>query len=298
MNSNYNAASFLLSNIQLKDAVGVGSAFGTGTNEIPMRINQYSLSGSDYSFNNLPLIYCKLESAKLKAIPFVDILQDKYLTLIKSLNNLRVCELLLKLSNIQYKSLNINEMIYIKQIGKYFYPITGDYNPENGILTLKAFTLSALIDNVTIQTIPLEQSALSVASSAASNAANTYALVVSDYQALSQKKTDIEANKTSDSYYPTTKAVYTYGETKNKLIYREVVTLVAEDWSAKAQAITVTGKTVTWGGFTTGNHADTLTVGEKQIALDSIDSATNSTFNFKCTTTPTEDIEIVIEYTL
>ena len=189
INSNYNAASFLLSNLQLKETSGFGSIFGTGANESPTRINQYTAKTTTkdnvdtitYELNSLPIIFCKLSSGILEAVPFVDILQQKYLTLIKSLNNLRVCELSLKLSNLQYKAFNVNKMIYIDKIGKYFYPISSDYDCDEGVLKLNAFTLGSLSGDVTIKTIPLSQSALSTASSAASSAANTYALVVNDY---------------------------------------------------------------------------------------------------------------------
>lgn len=269
INSNYNAASFLLSNLQLKDVNGVASIFGTGANETPIRINQYDVS---YKLQNLPIIYTQLVGGVLKAVPFVDILNDKYLTLIKSLNNLRVCELRLKLSNLQYKAFNINEMIYVEQIGKYFYPITVDYDLDRGILKLEAFVLGSLSEEVDIQEISLSQSALEVANSAAASAANTYALVINDYV----PKTDI-------------------GVKIEEFRVKTTVTVAAADWSANTVTKTISGATNmanVWM-YLPDARADKLLVGTNQITFD---SHTGTTVTLSCGTTPTTTLVFNLEY--
>jgi len=181
--ADYNTCLFLLTNYQLKESAGLASILGTGANEIPIRINQYSINDSGETVkNNLPLIYAEKVGDFLQAVPFRDILQNRYDILIKSLQNFRICTINLHLSHLEYNTFNVNKMIYLKQIGKYFYPISADYNPSNKILVVKAILLGSLADDITLTEIPLSQSAQATASGAASLAQSTYALVVGSYQ--------------------------------------------------------------------------------------------------------------------
>lgn len=180
--ADYNTCLFLLTNYQLKESAGLASVFGTGANESPIRINQYTINESGETLgNNLPIIYAERPASTLLAVPFRDILQNKYEILIKSLQNFRICTINLHFSHLEYNAFEVNEMIYLKQIGKYFYPISADYNPNNKILVVKALLLGSLADDITLSEIPLSQSAQSVASGAASLAQSTFALVVNNY---------------------------------------------------------------------------------------------------------------------
>lgn len=179
INGNYNSCSFLLSNYQLQDLKQFTSMWATGTTETPMRINQYDL---EYKLQNIPLVYAKKVDGVLKAVPFLDILTEKYDKLIKALEDFRMVEINLRLDPIEYKNFDINKLFYIKFLGKYFYPVDYTYSVNSGVMKINAWVLSGLSGTVNVVKKELTQSALATATSAGALAQQTYALVISDYQ--------------------------------------------------------------------------------------------------------------------
>jgi len=142
LTDDYNKGEFDLAYYGLSDENNISTPFATAENTIPLGIRQYGYDGETITDNNLDVIYCKLnEAIQLVAVPFDEILSTKYAVLINKLQNMRICTINLKFTQLQYKNFKENQPIYIKQTGKYFYPITGDFNPNTGIFQLKSFMI-------------------------------------------------------------------------------------------------------------------------------------------------------------
>lgn len=145
---------FELTNIALPDKKDNTSKFGVvetyieGNNSI-MLIPQFTENEDGYyDLNDVPLIVSKLTDLGITKRLLCDQMQfdyilenEPYLTLIDKLEDLRVCELNLNFSALQYLNFDESKLIYIKSIGKYFAPITGDFNCKTGLFKLNALVV-------------------------------------------------------------------------------------------------------------------------------------------------------------
>lgn len=144
--SEYGDSEINLTYLNLPENKALKSTFGTGYEYKAgslLKIPQWTRNELEITFNDIPLIYAKYISEpnptqsvpRIRTIHFSEILNNaNYQVLIDKLESLRVMDAEFFLSNLEFKRLNVNLPIYLKQAGKYFFIISADYDVNTSIL--------------------------------------------------------------------------------------------------------------------------------------------------------------------